>query len=111
MKSWKTSKPWLHALLVVLVVVLFFGFAAWQLQHRWQWQRLLEYRGKFAFGFAVTIMIGFFSLILSLILGIASALGRRSDILFFRYLASFYIEAIRGTPLLEIGRASWRGRV
>jgi polar amino acid transport system permease protein len=100
MSSWKNKNPWLHALLVVLVVVLFFGFAAWQLQHRWQWERMFEYRNKFAFGFAVTVMISVFSLFLSLLIGVISALGRRSDILFLRYLSSFYVEAIRGTPLL-----------
>lgn len=100
MSSWKNKRPWLHGLLVVLVVVLFFGFAAWQLQHRWQWERMFEYRNKFAFGFAVTVMISVFSLFLSLLIGIISALGRRSEILFLRYLSAFYVEAIRGTPLL-----------
>ncbi len=97
---WKKSCPWLQALLAILLIAAFFGFAGWQLQHRWQWSRLLDYRSKFAFGFSMTVVISFFSLILSLIIGTLAAMGKRSEILFLRYLATAYIELIRGTPLL-----------
>ena len=40
------------------------------------------------------------ALIGSLLLGVLAAFGRRSRILFVRYLSRVYIEAIRGTPLL-----------
>lgn len=90
----------IHAAIVVVLLGLFFGFAAWRLDHNWQWERLWTYRNKFAFGFLVTILLSAASLIGSLLLGVLAAFGRRSRILFVRYLSRVYIEAIRGTPLL-----------
>lgn len=87
-------------LLVTAVITSFFLYAVIKLDHRWQWQVLADYRYKFVTGFLVTLAISFFSLIGSLVLGILAAMGRRSKILFFHYLSSFYIEIIRGTPLL-----------
>jgi polar amino acid transport system permease protein len=71
-----------------------------KLDHRWQWHVLADYSYKFLQGFIVTLLISAFSLIGSLFLGILAALGRRSKVHFFHYLASAYIEIIRGTPLL-----------
>lgn len=87
-------------LLVTAVITSFFLYAVIKLDHRWQWQVLADYRYKFVTGFLVTLAISFFSLIGSLVLGILAAMGRRSRILFFHHLSSFYIEIIRGTPLL-----------
>lgn len=87
-------------LLVTAVITSFFLYAVVKLDHHWQWQVLLDYRYKFGSGFLVTLLISFFALAGSLLLGILAALGRRSKILFFHYLASAYIEIIRGTPLL-----------
>ena len=87
-------------LLVVAVVSSFFFYAVIKLDHHWQWQALADYRYKFAIGFLVTLLISLFSLVGSLFLGILAALGRRSKVRFFHYLASAYIEIIRGTPLL-----------
>lgn len=86
-------------LLTALLASLFF-YAVVSLNHNWQWQVLLDYRYKFAFGFMVTLLISFFALCGSLVLGILAALGRRSKIYFWRYLATVYVEIIRGTPLL-----------
>ena len=93
-------KKAISILLVTAVITSFFLYAVVKLDHHWQWQVLLEYRYKFGSGFLVTLMISFFALAGSLLLGILAALGRRSKILFFHYLASAYIEIIRGTPLL-----------
>lgn len=93
-------KRWLHGGLVFFVLALFFGYAAYRLDHNWQWSRLWEYRQKYTFGFGVTLLISSASLLGSLMLGVLAALGRRSPILFLRYLARVYIEGIRGTPLL-----------
>ncbi|HAL74686.1 MAG TPA: amino acid ABC transporter permease [Clostridiales bacterium] len=87
-------------LLVIAVLSSFFFYAVIKLDHRWQWHVLADYRFKFLQGFVVTLLISAFSLIGSLFLGILAALGRRSKVHFFHYLASAYIEVIRGTPLL-----------
>lgn len=93
-------KKAISILLVTAVVTSFFLYAVIKLDHHWQWSVLWDFRYKFSIGFLVTLLLSFFSLAGSLFLGILAALGRRSKILFFHYLASFYIEVIRGTPLL-----------
>lgn len=100
MMSWKKKFPVMQALAAVLLIAAFFVVAGILLQHNWQWSRLPDYGKKFAFGFGVTVMISFFSLILSLIIGTLAAAGKRSEFLFVKYTATFYIELIRGTPLL-----------
>ena len=64
------------------------------------WESIYEYRQKFIDGFLVTIYISFFALILSLILGIIFAYGQNSKFILLRFFSRFYIEIIRGTPLL-----------
>lgn len=90
----------LNAALVGLLVVTFFGYAVRQIDHNWQWARLLDYRYKFGYGFLITLGISASALIFSLLIGIMAASGKRSPITFFRYLSTFYIELIRGTPML-----------
>nr|WP_235674100.1 amino acid ABC transporter permease [Sulfurospirillum multivorans] len=48
----------------------------------------------------MTIGISFFALILSLIIGIIFAYGQNSQVILLRFFSRFYIELIRGTPLL-----------
>ena len=64
------------------------------------WESIYEYRQKFIDGFLVTIYISFFALILSLILGVLFAYGQNSKFILLRFFSRFYIEIIRGTPLL-----------
>jgi polar amino acid transport system permease protein len=94
------AKKALNIALAGLLIIAILGFAAWRIGHHWQWARLWEYRFKFGYGFLITILLSSAALIGSLLLGILAALGRRSKQLFLHYLATFYIEGIRGTPLL-----------
>jgi len=64
------------------------------------WDSIYEYRQKFIDGFIVTIYISFFALILSLVLGVIFAYGQNSKFILLRFFSRFYIEIIRGTPLL-----------
>jgi len=64
------------------------------------WESIYEYKQKFIDGFLITIYISFFALILSLIIGIVFAYGQNSKIIVVRFFSRFYIEIIRGTPLL-----------
>ncbi|QEE32297.1 amino acid ABC transporter permease [Malaciobacter canalis] len=48
----------------------------------------------------MTILISIFALILSLIIGLFFAYAQNSKLIFLRFFARFYIEIIRGTPLL-----------
>lgn len=64
------------------------------------WESIYEYKQKFIDGFLITIYISFFALILSLIIGVIFAYGQNSKIIIVRFFSRFYIEIIRGTPLL-----------
>lgn len=59
-----------------------------------------DYRQRFADGFVMTVVISLGALVLSLLLGVVTAMARRSPVLFVKYLATAYVELIRGTPLL-----------
>jgi len=57
-------------------------------------------RGRLIDGFLMTVYLSAASLVLSLIIGIISAVLQSSKILFLCYLSRFYVTIIRGTPLL-----------
>ncbi|QKJ22198.1 amino acid ABC transporter, permease protein [Poseidonibacter lekithochrous] len=48
----------------------------------------------------MTIIISFFALILSFIIGLFFAYAQNSKVIILRFFSRFYIEIIRGTPLL-----------
>ncbi|MBL0686734.1 MAG: amino acid ABC transporter permease [Sulfurospirillum sp.] len=64
------------------------------------WKNIYEYKQKFIDGFLVTIYISSFALLLSLIIGTIFAYGQNSKFILVRFFSKFYIEIIRGTPLL-----------
>ena len=88
---------WAIALLLLAAV---FAFSFQQSIHAWHWDAVLRYREKLLQGWLVTIAISLASLVLSVLLGAAVALARRSRVLILRVLARLYVEGIRGTPLL-----------
>lgn len=96
----KMSKKIINALAVILLIVAIMAFSLSKLEYTFSWISLLEYGRKFIFGFIMTIVISFFSLIFSLIIGIVMAIFSRSSILFLSYLSRVYIEIVRGTPFL-----------
>jgi polar amino acid transport system permease protein len=85
---------------VIALVVGGFTFAFSQLQYGFNWDSVWTYRGNFARGFGMTIVISIFSLILSMVLGMVVGMGSRSRVLIFRFISRGYVEVIRGTPLL-----------
>lgn len=88
----------LNFLLVLCVLSLLFCAVFFtQLYH---WESLSQYRAVFLKGWGTTILIAILSLLLSLLIGLAASLLRRSKILVLRYFSKTYIELIRGTPLL-----------
>jgi len=70
------------------------------ISYEFHWDTIYEYKQKFIDGFLMTIYISFFALILSLIIGVIFAYGQNSKFILFRFASRFYIEVIRGTPLL-----------
>lgn len=70
------------------------------ISYDFHWDSIYEYKQKFIDGFLMTIYISFFALILSLIIGVVFAYGQNSKFIMLRFFSRFYIEIIRGTPLL-----------
>ena len=82
----------------LLAAVFWFGFS--RLEYRFAWDTIYQYRINFLRGYGTTLLISLFSLFLSLFLGILFGLGQSSTLLPFRYFSLFYVELVRGTPLL-----------
>ncbi|MBU3666258.1 MAG: amino acid ABC transporter permease [Chthoniobacterales bacterium] len=66
----------------------------------WNWSSVWKYREVFWKGWITTIWISAAALVLSVLLGLFAALGRRSPYPALRWLSAGYVELIRGTPLL-----------
>lgn len=70
------------------------------ISYDFNWPHVYEYKQKFINGFIMTIIISFFTLLLSFVIGLFFAYAQNSKIIILRFFARFYIEIIRGTPLL-----------
>ena len=86
--------------MVVLLVCALFSFAFSELHYGWNWEAIWRYRQKFVQGWLMTVAISTTALFASVLIGLLSALARRSSWLPLRYLAMLYVEMVRGTPLL-----------
>lgn len=86
--------------LVALFAAALFSFAFNELHYGWNWAAIWHYRQKFVNGWLMTLAIAAAALLASLLIGLASALARRSALLPLRYGAQLYVEMVRGTPLL-----------
>jgi polar amino acid transport system permease protein len=86
--------------LVLVALAFVFSFAFEQLRYHWNWLAVWNYRRKFAAGWITTVWLSLAALGLSTLIGLVCALGLRSRILVLRYFIKFYVEVIRGTPLL-----------
>ena len=62
--------------------------------------KIYEYKNTIIAGFILTILISLASLFGSIFLGFLGALSQLSKIQIFHYMGKFYVEIIRGTPLL-----------
>ncbi len=93
------------------------GFLVWltwrgaaSMEYRWQWYRVPRffYRvvdgeiiwGPLVYGLLVTIEIAAWGMLLTLVIGLVTAVLRLSDSIAGRILAKVYLESIRNTPLL-----------
>jgi len=105
--------PYFDLLLLVLLATL----AVWltvrgsqSMGYNWQWYRIPRYFyrvvegeliwGPLIRGLLVTLQLAAWSSVLSLAIGLVTALLRMSNSVAGRFLATVYLEAIRNTPLL-----------
>ena len=97
----------------LIVVAVFVGIIlsnSRTLGYRWQWYQVPKYLfsfgdegfslGRLIQGLKVTLLISGLSLILTVVLGVLTALFRLSNSLVARAVARVYLEGIRNTPLL-----------
>jgi polar amino acid transport system permease protein len=94
---------WIRALnfaIVALAISLGFFFAFHRLAYQLRWDSIFQYREMFLRGWLTTIFVSIAALLLSALIGLCFALAQRTHFLPFRYLAKFYVEGVRGTPLL-----------
>ena len=87
-------------LLLVVFLIAAFWFSLSRIGIEFDFSFLPALQTRVFEGFLVTILISVCSLVLSLILGITSAILQDSRILMLRYLAKGYVAFIRGTPLI-----------
>lgn len=90
----------LNLLLVTALWVALFWFSLRAIHVQLDFAFLGQFRIRIWDGFLVTLGLSVFSLILSLIIGILSAAGQSSPLLFIRFFCSVYVKFIRGTPLI-----------
>lgn len=93
-------KRFVNIALVALILTAVLVYSFNKLNYNMRPETIYEYRYKFYTGFIMTVVISFFSLILSLGIGTFFAFARNSKFLPLYYLSKFYVEIIRGTPLL-----------
>lgn len=93
----------IQTLMVIAMAVLLAG-VCWALMASAadNWSAVWRYRGVFVAGWFLTIGISVGALILSLVVGLALALLRRSPAPPVRALATVLIETVRGSPLLVL---------
>ena len=101
----------------ILQAILVFGIIAWliyagaaAMEYRWQWYRVgpFFYRivdgefiaGPLIRGIIVTLQLAGVSSVLAILIGAFTAIGRMSDSIAGRSIATTYLEIIRNTPLL-----------
>ena len=95
------SAKLVNSTIIFIILIIFWNFAFNKLNYESQGLSIFfEYRYKFFFGFFMTIIISIFSLIGSLIIGTLLAIGRKNKFLPIHYFTKFFIEIIRGTPLI-----------
>lgn len=96
--------------ILAAVLIWLVARGATAMGYTWQWERMPPYFwrsvdgeiiwGPLVKGLLVTLQIAALAILLTLPLGLATALLRLSDSLIGRFLARAYIEIIRNTPLL-----------
>lgn len=101
----------------ILQAILVFGIIAWliyagaaAMEYRWQWYRVgpFFYRivdgefiaGPLIRGIIVTLQLAGVSSVLAILIGAFTAIGRMSNSIAGRTIATTYLEIIRNTPLL-----------
>jgi polar amino acid transport system permease protein len=96
--SWRVEAANFAVALLGLSLIFYLSFR--HLAYHQRWEAIYAYRALFWQGWLTTIAMSCVALVLSILLGVLSALARQCRILIVRQAAMIYVELIRGTPLL-----------
>lgn len=91
---------WTNIALVGIFITAVFFYALTRINYNFDWTVIWEYRIKILRGYGMTFVIAFFSIIVSILIGVLCTAALQSRIVFLRYLGRTYVEGIRGTPFL-----------
>ena len=94
------NTAFINITIVLIFIIGLFWFAFSRLSYDFNWYGVWMYRVKFLKGLRMTLIISLFSLFISLFIGTIFAMAQRSRFLPLYFLSKFYVELIRGTPLL-----------
>ncbi len=90
----------LNLLLLTAVIVAVFWLSLSAIGVTLDFSFVSQFRARIGQGFVMTLLVSMASFAVSLVLGIASALGQGSRVLPVKYLCNLYVYFIRGTPLI-----------
>ncbi len=93
-------KATLNLLLLTAVIVAVFWLSLSAIGVTLDFGFVSQFRMRIGQGFLMTLLVSAASFAVSLVLGIAGALGQGSRVLPIKYLSNFYVWFIRGTPLI-----------
>ena len=101
--------------IILLLICLFFAYRIKVgLNYNWAWESIFQFifrfdnetgkwvSGLFMTGFYTTIRLSFWGIILATIFGLTAGIAKTSHILFFRWIATTYVETMRNLPPLVI---------
>ncbi len=89
-----------NGLLMGTIIAGFFVLTFQSLDYTPRWNLLWQYREKVFNGFMNTLYISAFALVISLVIGLVTALSSRSRLIPFVTVGRIYIGLIRNTPLM-----------
>jgi polar amino acid transport system permease protein len=99
-----------QAVLVFTIIAYFIWRGASAMDYKWQWYRVPPFFyhiengevvwGPLVLGLVQTLKLAAISGVVAILIGFATALARLSDSIAARAIATWYLEAIRNTPLL-----------
>ena len=97
----KPSPAWAKAATALGLLALYSAVCFWIFSSSvGDWKKVWCYRAVFLNGWMTTVGISAVALVLSTVFGVGAALARRSAFLPLKYTAVFYVETIRGLPLM-----------
>lgn len=89
---------WSLGLVAAAGLILHLLFSA--VHYQWNWTSVWGYRGQFVQGFLTTLGISLGAMLVSILVGFALMIGRRTRWLPVRLFSTGLVEILRGSPLL-----------